>query len=324
MTLPSSLSPSSYQRAQEVLKLEGESLLEMACHLSPRFEVVISKLSQISGRVIVTGMGKSGYVGRKMAATFASTGTPSFFVHPAEASHGDMGMITKDDVVIALSNSGETTELYNLIQYTRRYGISLIAITSRSESALAQAADEALILPPAPEACPMGLAPTTSTILMMGLGDALACALMDAKNFSPLDYKALHPGGSLGQKLLHIKDLMHTGPEVPLIGSEKSMDQALLIMTEKRFGCVGILSEGTLVGIITDGDLRRHISGDLLKKNVQEVMTSTPFVLSEEILAVEALGLLNEKKLTNSFVVNEKREPIGIIHIHDFLRAGIQ
>jgi arabinose-5-phosphate isomerase len=313
------------ERAYQVLSLEARSLMMMADHLPPRLGEVVLRLAQTKGRVIVTGMGKSGYVGRKMAATFASTGTPSFFVHPAEASHGDMGMITPDDVVMALSNSGETTELNNLIQYTRRYHIGLVGITSQGDSTLAKAADFLLKLPDAPEACPMGLAPTTSTILMMALGDAIACALMDYKKFSPLDFKMLHPGGNLGQRLLYIHDLMHGGEEMPLIPSQTPMDQALLVMTQKRFGCVGVVDPkgGALLGVVTDGDLRRHMCPDLLHQTADQVMTTHPFVLREDMLAAEGLGYLNEKKLTNGFVVNDQGAPVGIVHIHDFLRAGI-
>jgi arabinose-5-phosphate isomerase len=277
----------------------------------------------MTDRVIVTGMGKSGHIANKIASTLASTGTPAVFVHPAEASHGDLGMITGDDVVIALSNSGETSELADLVTYTRRFKIPLIAITGRANSTLAVAADVALVLPNTPEACPMGLAPTTSTTVMLALGDALAVAMLERKGFSADDFHLLHPGGKLGRLLLRVAGIMHTGDEVPLIGGDRSMADTLLLMTSKSFGCAGIVDDdGRLKGIVTDGDLRRHMSGDLLSLKTEEVMTADPLSVQPSTLASEALGFMNARSITTLFVVEDGR-PVGIIHIHDCLRAGV-
>ena len=271
-------------------------------------------------------MGKSGHVARKIAATLASTGTPALFVHPAEASHGDLGMIVEGDAVLALSNSGETAELADLIAYTRRFAIPLIAITGGAQSSLAQAADVALILPPAPEACPMGLAPTTSTTMQMALGDALAVALLTRRGFSPTDFRRFHPGGKLGAKLRRARDLMHTGSELPLAAPDTPMHDALLLMTEKRFGCLGAVdAEGRLVGILTDGDLRRAMGPDLLSRRLGEVMNRTPRSIGPDALAAEALHQMNTatSPFTTLFVVDAAQKPLGILHIHDLLRAGL-
>ncbi|MBL0941612.1 MAG: KpsF/GutQ family sugar-phosphate isomerase, partial [Alphaproteobacteria bacterium] len=279
-------------------------------------------------RIVVTGMGKSGHVARKIAATFASTGTPAIFVHPAEASHGDMGMITQGDAVIALSNSGETTELANLIQHTRSYNIPLIGITSSSLSSLAQISDVALILPDVGEACPIGLAPTTSTTMMMALGDALATTLLTKKKFSPDQFSLLHPGGSLGKQLLKINQIMHTGEKIPVVEADVFMSEALLIMSEKGFGCVGVLNAaGFLIGVITDGDLRRHMSDNLLKCTAKEIMTPRPKMIREKSLVTEAIAFINKNKITSLFVCADESpethgvKPIGIIHVHDCLRV---
>lgn len=280
-------------------------------------------LVAVSGRVIVTGMGKSGHIARKIAATMASTGTPAQFVHPAEASHGDMGMITAADAVIALSNSGETPELADLITYSRRWRIPLIGITSRRDSALGGAADVTLALPPTGEAGALGLAPTTSTTMMLALGDALAVGLLERKGFSAADFRQLHPGGKLGQQLLRVAELMHVGSELPLIDRAAPMSQALIEMSGKTFGCVGAVDEaGSLVGIVTDGDLRRHMDPDLLRRQVDEVMTARPSTIAGQALAAEALRIMNEKSITSLFVVEEGR-PIGIVRLHDCLRAGV-
>jgi len=274
--------------------------------------------------VVVTGMGKSGHVGRKIAATLASTGTPAQFVHPAEASHGDLGMIGVDDAILALSNSGETGELSAIIAYSRRFKIPLIAITGQRQSTLAAAADAVLHLPPAAEACPMGLAPTTSTTMMLALGDAIAIALLERKGFSSADFQLLHPGGSLGRRLLKVGDIMHAGEAVPLVAPEAAMSEAILVMSEKSFGCVGVCAaDGRLVGVITDGDLRRHMNEGLLGRRVAEVMHPEPKTIAAGALAAEALGAMNRQAITALFVVDEAQRPIGFLHMHDCLRAGV-
>jgi arabinose-5-phosphate isomerase len=283
----------------------------------------VDLIRNASGRLIVTGMGKSGHVAHKIAATFASTGTPAFFVHPGEASHGDLGMITDKDVIMALSWSGETAELKDLIYYSRRFRIGLIALTADPESTLAKAADVVLTLPQAREACPHNLAPTTSSLMQLALGDALAVALLESRGFTALKFRELHPGGQLGAKLKFIGDLMHTGDAVPLIALGSSMSDAVVIMTAKGFGCVGITAgDGALVGIITDGDLRRHMRPDLLGARVDDVMTRRPKTVGQRELAGEAIELLNSSKITAIFVVDADK-PVGIVHLHDLLRAGV-
>jgi arabinose-5-phosphate isomerase len=270
-------------------------------------------------------MGKSGHVARKIAATLASTGTPALFVHPAEASHGDLGMITGADVVTLLSNSGETPELADLIAYTRRFAIPLIGIAGRADSALIRQADIGLALPAAPEACPMGLAPTTSTTMTLALGDALAVALMEHRAFSPEDYRGFHPGGRLGARLLKVATLMHGGEDLPLARPETPMSEALLTMTRKGFGVVGVVdAEGRLVGVVTDGDLRRNMEG-LLGRSVGEVMTRDPRTVSTESLASEALGVMNARRITTLFAIDPAApgRPAGVLHVHDCLRAGV-
>ena len=290
--------------------------------LGPGFTAAVDMVRAARGRVIVTGMGKSGHVGNKIAATLSSTGTPAFFVHPAEASHGDLGMITRDDVIMALSWSGETVELKNLIDYSRRHRIGLIAVTVDPGSTLAKAADIVLTLPQAREACPHNLAPTTSSLMQLALGDALAIALLESRGFTALDFGALHPGGRLGAALKSVRDLMHSGAKIPLAPVGSAMSDALVEMTAKGFGCVGILDRGALVGIITDGDLRRKMRPDLLETKVDAVMTRTPKTVRPDQLASEALEILNSSKITALFVV-EASAPIGIIHLHDLLRAGV-
>lgn len=310
--------------ARRVLRLEAEGLEALARSLDEGFTEALDLLDGRTGRVVVTGIGKSGHVARKIAATLSSTGTPALFVHPAEASHGDLGMIEPEgDAVIALSNSGETAELADLVAYAKRFHIPLIAITGRADSALAQAADVALVLPASDEASPMGLAPTTSTTVMLALGDAIAVALLERKGFSPDRFHALHPGGRLGKMLLKVADLMHRGEEVPLVGGDTAMADALLVMTNKRFGCVAIVDgDGILQGVITDGDLRRHMSPGLLDLRAAEVMTRAPRTIGADALASEAVGLMNSNTITNLFVVEDGR-PVGILHIHDCLRAGV-
>jgi arabinose-5-phosphate isomerase len=313
----------SLSSARRVLQLEIEGLAALGGALDERFEKAVEILAEASGRVIVTGMGKNSHIGAKIAATMASTGTAAFFVHPGEASHGDLGMIVRGDCLLALSNSGETPELADTVAYSRRFSIPLIAITGRGQSTLARNADVALVLPAATEACPMGLAPTTSTTMTLALGDALAVALLERKGFSSADFGVLHPGGRLGRMLMKVADLMHRGEEVPLIAETAGMAEVLVLMTAKAFGVAGILdAEGRLAGIITDGDLRRHMGPDLLSLFARQVMTSHPRTIRSDALAAEALGVMNQRKITSLFVVEEER-PIGILHIHDCLRAGI-
>ena len=282
----------------------------------------VELIAKARGRLIITGMGKSGHIGRKIAATFASTGTPAYFVHPGEASHGDLGMITPDDVIMALSWSGETVELKDMLDYSRRFRTSLIAVTAEATSTLAKAADVVLLLPQAREACPHNLAPTTSSLMQLALGDAIAVALLESRGFTALDFRGLHPGGRLGAKLKFIRDLMHTGETVPLIALGASMAEAIVIMTAKGFGCVGITDRQRLIGIVTDGDLRRHMGPDLLAAKVDDVMTRNPKTVAGDQLVSEALELLNSSKITAVFVV-EAGAPVGVVHLHDLLRAGV-
>lgn len=291
--------------------------------LGEAFVAAVEKIRAAQGRVIVTGMGKSGHVGRKIAATLASTGTPAYFVHPSEASHGDLGMITRDDVIVALSWSGETAELKDLVDYAKRFRVPIIAITSRPDSTLARAADHSLTLPAAREACPLGLAPTTSTLMQLAFGDALAVALFENRGFTALDFKALHPGGKLGASLTFVRDVMHHPPHVPLVTSGTRMSEAVVEMSAKGFGCVGIVdAAGALAGIITDGDLRRHMSGDLLSRTVDDVMTRNPKTVRPDQLAGEALGFMNAAKVNALFVIDGSR-PAGLVRIHELLRIGV-
>ncbi len=312
--------------AREVLAAEIAGLSALSAVLDSHFADAVERLATAEGRVVVTGMGKSGHVGRKIAATLASTGTPSLFVHPAEASHGDLGMIVANDVILALSNSGETAELADLVAHSRRFGIGLIAITARADSALATAADVALILPDAPEACPNGLAPTTSTTMQLALGDALAVALLTRKGFTARDFRQFHPGGKLGARLRKVAALMHGGEAVPLAPEATKMDRALIIMTEARFGVLGVTDgQGRLVGVVTDGDLRRAMGPLLLTRTVAEVMTRDPRTIGPDELAAEALHRMNAgtRPITSLFVTDQTGRPVGILHIHDLLRAGV-
>jgi arabinose-5-phosphate isomerase len=291
--------------------------------LGAAFTRAIDLMLHAKGRVIITGLGKSGHIGRKIAATFASTGTPAFFVHAAEASHGDLGMITAEDIVLAISWSGEQPEMKNLITYAKRFRISLIGMTAESESTLAQAADIALTLPKAREACPHNLAPTTSSVLQLALGDALAIALLEGRGFTSVDFSVLHPGGKLGAMLKYVRDLMHTGAAIPLKPLGTKMSEALVEMSSKGFGCIGIVDEGGyLAGIVTDGDLRRHMRPDLMTARVDEVMTKNPKTIGAKLLAGEALEILNTSKIT-ALIVTDGKKPVGILHLHDLLRAGV-
>jgi arabinose-5-phosphate isomerase len=308
---------------RRVLDREAEALQSLAASLDDSFVRAVELILSATGRVIVSGMGKSGHVARKIAATFASTGTPAHFVHPAEASHGDLGMLARGDVCLVLSNSGETPELADIVAYTRRFAIPLIGVASRADSTLLRQADVALVLPAAEEACPMGLAPTTSTTMTLALGDALAVALMEHRHFTPEHYREFHPGGKLGARLSKVADLMHGAEEMPLVPAGTPMADALLTMSQKSFGVVGVLDQdGRLGGIVTDGDLRRHMAG-LLERRVDEVMTRNPLTIGPDELAERALSVMNARKITCLFVVDPAGMPQGILHIHDCLRAGV-
>ncbi|HUB97213.1 MAG TPA: KpsF/GutQ family sugar-phosphate isomerase [Stellaceae bacterium] len=310
--------------ARRVLRTEIAGLEALESGLDAAFTHAVDLLAAATGRVIVTGMGKSGHIARKIAATFASTGTPAQFVHPAEASHGDLGMIAHQDAILALSNSGDTAELADVLSYGTRFSIPMVAMTRREASALAEAANVMLLLPASAEACPMGLAPTTSTTMMLALGDALALALLERRGFSESDFQRLHPGGRLGRQLLRVADIMHSGDAVPLVPRGTTVAEAILVMTKKSFGCVGIIdAEGRLDGIITDGDLRRHMGDDLLRSLVESVMSRRPKTIRETALATAALGQMNAQSITSLFVLDAARHPHGILHIHDCLRAGV-
>ena len=309
---------------RRVLTLEADALAKLADSLDDSFAQVVDAILAAKGRVVVSGMGKSGHIARKIAATLASTGTPAHFVHPAEASHGDLGMIDGDDIVLLLSNSGETPELADLIAYTRRRGITLIGVASKPQSTLLQRADLGIVLPDAPEACRNGLAPTTSTTMSLALGDALAVALMEQRAFTPENFRDYHPGGKLGARLALVRELMHTGDELPLVADSDPMSDALLVISSKGFGVAGVTDgTGRLTGIITDGDLRRNMAG-LLDHNAADVMTRRPKTVTPDALAAEALALMYANKITTLFVVDEGGDrPAGILHIHDCLRAGV-
>ena len=308
---------------KRVISSEAAAVENLAQSLGDNFAQAVETMLAATGRVVVSGMGKSGHIGRKIAATLASTGTPAQFVHPAEASHGDLGMLTRSDVTLLLSNSGETSELANVIAHTKRFDIPLVGIASNASSTLLRQADVALVLPKAEEVCPMGLAPTTSTTMALALGDALAIALMEHRDFTPENYRVFHPGGNLGARLSLVQDLMHV--DLPLVSAETSMGEALLIISNKGFGVVGVRgSDGGLDGVITDGDLRRHLDG-LLDLTARDVMTKDPLTIGPNALAQEAVALMNDRKITCLFVVDQSkgRDAVGILHIHDCLRIGI-
>jgi arabinose-5-phosphate isomerase len=314
--------------AHRVIAAAGEAVGLLAGSIGPEFSRAVQTLIAVKGRVIVSGIGKSGHIARKIAATMASTGTPAHFVHPSEASHGDLGEITRQDALVVLSWRGETTELSDLIIYAKRFGIPLIGMGWNPESTLLKAADVALVLPHVRESCPHGLAPTTSTTLMLILGDALAVALMERRVFSLDAYRDLHPGGSLGRALIRVRDLMHSADELPVIAAERPLRDAIKVMEEHHFGCVGVTdTAGALLGIITDGDLRRRFDENLHDAKAGDVMTRAPKIVTSDQLAAEALALMNEKKITQLFVIAPKAQPaipVGILHIHDLLRAGLR
>ncbi len=316
------------QSALRTLDAEGSGIAAITAALQSDLGGAFARASELirnaKGRLIVTGLGKSGHIGRKIAATFASTGTPAFFVHAAEAGHGDLGMITPDDVILALSWSGEQPEMKTLITYAKRFRIPVIAMTAECESTLSRAAEIALTLPKAREACPHNLAPTTSSLMLLALGDALAIALLEGRGFTSVDFGVLHPGGKLGAMLKYTRDLMHTGEAVPLKPLGTKMSDALVEMTSKGFGCVGIIdARGAIAGIVTDGDLRRHmLRPDLMTAAVDDVMTRNPKTIRGDLLASEALEILNSSKIT-ALIVTEANKPVGIVHLHDILRAGV-
>ncbi|MCH9825783.1 MAG: KpsF/GutQ family sugar-phosphate isomerase [Lentibacter algarum] len=308
--------------ARRVLQTEANAILEMVDALPDDFADVVELILKTEGRVIISGVGKSGHIGRKISATLASTGTPSYFVHASEASHGDLGMITSHDIVVLISNSGETQELRDILLHTRRFNIPLIGISSKINSTLLQSADYKLNLPNLPEACAIGMAPTTSTTLTLAMGDALAVAVMEQRGFGSEDFLKNHPGGKLGAQLSRVADLMHKGEKVPTVEADTPMSDVLLSMTSKGFGITGVLKGGVLIGVISDGDLRRHM-GNLMEKTASEIATLDPVTITPELFAAQALALLNEKKISALMVVDEAKRPVGIVHIHDLLRAGV-
>lgn len=312
------------ESAKRTIASEISTLNELEQSLSAEsLTKALDFMQNSKGRIIITGMGKSGHIGKKIAASLASTGTPSFFVHPAEASHGDLGMITEDDVVIAISNSGESRELVDILNYCKRFGITLIAITKNPKSSLGKAGDVVLELPNNGEACPLGLAPTNSTTATLVLGDILTVGMIERKGFSKSDFNDRHPGGKLGSILKRVSDLMHTGEEMPILEENSNMQAVLLEMTSKRLGCVGFINQqGELTGMLTDGDLRRCLTPTILEKKANDVMTRNPKTISPEAMTAEALKIMHDKKITNLFVLEDKK-PIGVIHIHDLLNNGV-
>ena len=308
--------------AARVLRLEGQALLHLADHLPRDFAAAVTLILGTKGRVIAAGIGKSGHIARKIAATLASTGTPAFFVHPAEASHGDLGMVTPDDVCLMISNSGETSELRDLLAHCARFSIPVIGISKAPDSTLMRAARCRLTLPDLPEACSIGMAPTTSTTLTLGIGDALAVALMDQRRFRPDQFRTYHPGGKLGAQLAEVRQIMHAGDSVPLVSRTAPMQDVILTMTARGFGMAGVVDDaGQLWGVISDGDLRRKMAG-LLDRTAQDVANRAPITVAPDTLAAEALAILNQRKIGALFVVDAGR-PVGIVHLHDLLRTGV-
>lgn len=323
MTTKSTQMESDLVAAREVLSLESQALTALAASLNENFTKALDVIAALKGRLIVSGMGKAGHVGKKITATLASTGTPCYFVHPAEASHGDLGMISENDAVLLLSNSGETKELIDLINYCKRFSIPLIAVTSKPESTLGAQADILLQLPAVPEACPNQQAPTTSTIMVMGMGDAIAISLMKRRGFSASDFRLYHPGGKLGGQILAVKAVMQQGDTLPLVSETATMTEALKVISEKTFGCAIIVNDkNELQGFMTDGDIRRHLSADLLQRKVTEVMNATPRNIDSEALASEALAIMNKYSITQLLVVNDKT-PVGLVRLNDIMSAGV-
>ena len=309
--------------AVRTIDIEIEAVNELKNSLDENLTKALNLIENAKGRVILSGMGKSGHIAKKIAASLASTGTPSFFIHPAEASHGDLGMVTNDDVIIAISNSGESKELIDILNYSKRFGIKLIAITKNPESSLGKAGDVVLKLPNAKEACPLGLAPTSSTTATLVLGDVITTGMIERKGFSKTQFNERHPGGKLGSILQKVKDLMHTGNEMPILKENSGINEIILEMTSKRLGCVGFINQNNeLTGMFTDGDLRRCINQDLKNAKAVDIMTKNPITIQKDIFATEAIKILNEKKITNIFIT-ENKKPIGVLHIHDLLQNGI-
>jgi arabinose-5-phosphate isomerase len=313
---------SAIETARRVLGIEARALDQLANELPVDFEAALSAILDCRGRVIVSGVGKSGHIGNKIAATLASTGTPASFVHATEASHGDLGMVTAADFCLLISNSGETAELRDIVAHTRRFSIPMAAISSNPESTLMQAADFKLILPKAPEACHIGMAPTTSTTLTLALGDALAVALMERRNFRPDDFRVFHPGGKLGAQMATIGQLMHTGDDVPIVAHDVPMQDVLITMTSKGFGAAAVCENGRLIGVVSDGDLRRHMH-HLMQKTAGEIATLNPITVTKKQFAAEALNIMNSRKISVLVVVDDAHHPVGVVHIHDLLRAGV-
>ncbi len=309
--------------AIKTIDIEIEAINELKNSLDENLTKALNMIENTKGRVILSGMGKSGHIAKKIAASLASTGTPSFFIHPAEASHGDLGMVTNDDVIIAISNSGESKELIDILNYSKRFGIKLIAITKNPESSLGKAGDIVLKLPNAKEACPLGLAPTSSTTATLVLGDVITTGMIERKGFSKIQFNERHPGGKLGSILQKVKDLMHTGNEMPILKENSCINEIILEMTSKRLGCVGFINQNNeLTGMFTDGDLRRCINQDLKNAKAVDIMTKNPITIQKDVFATEAIKILNEKKITNIFIT-ENKKPIGVLHIHDLLQKGI-
>jgi arabinose-5-phosphate isomerase len=322
--LPSIDDTNDAARAQAVLRTEAKGLLILADALPPCFPDVVNLFLKTKGHVICTGIGKSGHIARKVAATLASTGTPSYFVHAAEANHGDLGMITQADAILALSESGSNSELQGILDYAARLKIPLVGITRDERSELGRASDYVLLIPPAQHACPLRLAPTTVTTMMLGMGDALAVTLLQRRGFTPHDFKGFHPGGKLGQNLLTIADLMHTGPALPIVHQQDTMQHVIVEMTQKRLGCTAVLDEkNRLAGVITDGDLRRHLRPDLLAQTAESIMHPHPRTLQPQGLAKDALAFMNRHQITSVFIVDDQGALCGILHVHDCLRAGL-
>ncbi|MFN4100078.1 MAG: SIS domain-containing protein [Pararhodobacter sp.] len=309
--------------ARRVIEVEAKALAAFADRLPADFTAAINLILERKGRLIVSGMGKSGHIGRKIAATLASTGTPAFFVHPAEASHGDLGMVTPDDTCLLISNSGETSELGDIIAHCVRFQVPILGISKRADSTLMRAATCKLTLPDLPEACSIGMAPTTSTTLTLALGDALAVALMEARAFKPEHFRTYHPGGKLGARLAKVAQLMHGESSLPLVREDQPMDEVIVVMTSRGFGVAGVVDRnGVMTGVISDGDLRRNMEG-LLTRQATNVATRNPVTVTADTLAAEALAIMNEYKIGALFAVNEEGRPVGILHVHDCLRAGV-
>jgi arabinose-5-phosphate isomerase len=313
---------SANETARRVLGIEARALDQLADELPADFDAALAAILACRGRVIVSGVGKSGHIGNKIAATLASTGTPASFVHATEASHGDLGMVTEQDFCLLISNSGETAELRDIVAHTRRFSIPMAAISSNPDSTLMQAADYKLTLPKAPEACSIGMAPTTSTTLTLALGDALAVALMERRNFRPDDFRVFHPGGKLGAQMATVGQLMHTGDEVPIVAHDMPMQDVLITMTSKGFGTAAVCQDGRLMGVVSDGDLRRHMH-HLMQKTAGEIATINPITVTKKQFAAEALNIMNTRKISVLVVVDDAHHPVGVIHIHDLLRAGV-